>query len=316
MFIKIQYDILIINKDGRSKRSMPYGYEQYRLEKGISPKTVVIEVSLIRGFLSYVNETYKKTVAPHEIRPIDVRNFLDIQRSKTTTDATVNRKLVYLRKWFNYMWEQGKIPVDFMPKLKYQEKLNLKINPENITLNYSELLEKKSHIYSSNIPFIAKLFFLFDLRGIRRRDAIKISIDDIEDNGEQMIVIINTGNNDQALFTVNEPCEISILLQAIEQATFRDTKYLFSKKEKDVYVPYSISSETYLNDAIAKVLGYPLKSELVRFAYVHYLYKFENKKIEEIQKLLGANIATTTSILKEALVRVKNIDYTNERRSS
>ncbi|MEK5209864.1 site-specific integrase [Psychrobacillus sp. FSL H8-0510] len=295
---------------------MPYGYEKYRLAKGISDKTTVIEVSLIKNFLAYVNGVYKKTVAPHEIRPKDVHNFLDAEREKNISDSTINRKLVYLRNWFNFMWEEGKVPVDFMPKLNYQKKLDLKPKSSIINLNYMELLEKRADVLTSEIPLAAKLFYIFDLRGIRRRDSIRIKLEDIIDYGNYLTVTINTSFEQSVTLELSNDEEIAVLLQAIEKATFRDVEYIFSKKEKDKFVPITVSSENYCNDALAKVLGYPLKSEHVRFSYVHYLYVHENKKIEEIQQCLGTNIGTTTSILKEALVRVKDIDYTNQRRTS
>ena len=75
---------------------MPYGYENHRLKNYISPNSIVNEVSLIRSFLKFVEDYYDKSVAPHEIRPIDVRNFLDNERRKPIKDSTVNRKLIYI----------------------------------------------------------------------------------------------------------------------------------------------------------------------------------------------------------------------------
>ena len=43
---------------------MPYGYEKYRIKSGISPNTYVHEVKLIRAFLAYVNQKYKKDIDP------------------------------------------------------------------------------------------------------------------------------------------------------------------------------------------------------------------------------------------------------------
>src|SRR5690606_20009910 len=84
---------------------MPYGYEQYRLDKNISPNTLIHEINLLKAFLAFVNSKYKKRVELHEIRPIDVREFLDGERAKGLMDSTVNRKLSYIRTWFDYLWE-------------------------------------------------------------------------------------------------------------------------------------------------------------------------------------------------------------------
>ncbi len=295
---------------------MPYGYEAYRLKNNISPNTTIIEVGTIQSFLTYVNTKYNKTVLPYEIRPIDVKEFLDNERNKGIQDSTVNRKLSYIRTWFNYMWEQGKITVDFMPKLKYREKLDITPKSKIIELNYVELLEKKATVFMNrDLSLNTKLFFLFDMRGIRRRDAIKVTVDEITDQTSEIIVSLTTKENHVATFTISEPSEMAVILQATERALFRNTVYLFSKKEKDHYIPYPYSSLSKSNDSIAQVIGHPIKSEILRFAYVHYLYTHLNKNIVEIQELLGANLSRTSLIVKESLVRLKNIDYTIQRTS-
>lgn len=291
---------------------MPYGYEQYRIKNNISPHTIVNEVSLIRSFLKFVDDFYGKSVAPHEIRPIDVRNFLNNERKKPIKDSTVNRKLTYIRGWFNYMWEINKIPVDFMEKFKY-EKLDITPRSHIITLNYAELLEKKEEIYlSSEIILNAKLLFLFDMRGIRRRDTLGVTVKDIKDQGNELVVYVET-RDDTAIFKVTEPTEISVLLQGIERAIFRDTPYLFSTKKENVYVQETKSSTTVTNNAIAKVIGFPLYSEVVRFSYVHYLHIHKQVEFEEIKQLLGTTTERAATILKESLVRVKDVDYNMQR---
>ena len=290
---------------------MPYGYEKYRLDNQKSPNTVVNEVSLIQSFLRFVDNFYDKSVAPHEIRPIDVRNFLDNERRKPIADSTVNRKLTYIRLWFNYMWEIGKIPVDFMEKFKY-EGLDSTPKSKVITLNYAELLEKKNDVYlNPRVMLNAKLFFLFDMRGIRRRDTLQVTIDDIKDNGDEWTVYVETRDGHTAVFKITDPAEISVLLQGIERAIFRNSKYLFTTKSKKdgVYVQETHSSSTITNDAITKAIGYPVYSEVLRYSYVHYQHIEQKLKIEEIEELLGASRERAAEILKEALVRVKIVDY-------
>lgn len=286
---------------------MPYGFENYRIKNNISPNTYVNEVKLIQSFLKFVENFYEKPVAPHEIRPIDVRNFLDNERRKPIKDSTVNRKLIYIRIWFNYMWETNQIPLDFMEKFKY-DKLDTTPKSKIITLNYAKLLEKRSELYSrSDVPFYAKLYYLFDLRGMRRRDSFGVTTSDIKDQGNELIVYVETKDG-TATFTITDPLEMSILLQAIEKAIFRDTKFLFSKKKEGFYIQETSSSYEF-NHAITKVVGEPLNSELLRFAYVHYCHLHEQLKLEVIQGLLGTTLERAATILKESLVRVKNVDY-------
>lgn len=293
--------------EGESVVAMPYGFEKYRIDNNISPKTIVNEIQLIQSFLKFIENYYGKPVTPHEIRPIDVRNFLDNERRKPIKDSTVNRKLIYIRVWFNFMWETNQIPLDFMDKFKY-EKLDITPKSKIITLNYATLLSKRNEMYSrSDVPFNAKLIFLFDLRGMRRRDSFGVSIDDVKDQGQEIIVYVDTKDG-TATFSIKDPLEMSILLQGIERAVFKGTKYLFSRKKEGIYVPEFTSNHEY-NNAISKVVGEPLNSEVLRFAYVHYLHLHENLELEVIQDLLGTNLERAATILKESLVRVKNVDY-------
>lgn len=293
---------------------MPYGFEEQRIKNGLSPNTVVHEVSLIRLFLSFVNTKYKRSVEPHEIRPVDVRDFLDSQRNTGIKDSTLSRKIIFLRTWFNYMWEIGKIPVDFMPKFKYGVKLDTR--PGQIHLNYQDFLDRKGEfLFSTKSPLTTKLFYIFILRGFRLRDIVRLTVDAIQDNGDSLEVEVQTYTGKTVHILVDDPNEMAVLLMGVERAIFRDTDYLLSSKIKGRYVQFAHSSLKDHLQSLSTYFGYPVRSEEVRFAYVHYLYKKEQRTIEEIQELLGISLTNATSLLKEALERVETLDYNVKRTS-
>lgn len=287
---------------------MPYGYEKYRLSKGISPNTIRIETQLIRSLLAYVNHTYKKSVEPHEIRPIDIKNFLEKQRQEDDLkDGTINRKISTIKNWFDFMWKIDKIPYDFMPKFELPTKLD--IRGGEIDVDYSYLLSKKYEILTSQkILLYGKMLFLLYIRGFRVRDIVEITIDQIVDNGDIITIILNKDNGYQqkAVFT---DIEIPIILGCIERAIFRGTDYLLSSKVDNKYVPLQLGSFKDFLYSIKEELGTSFRSEQIRFAYVHYLYTYENKTVEELQEILGVSLKSISSTLKEALERVKQVDY-------
>lgn len=293
---------------------MPYGFEVYRLNKGLSPNTVVHEVSLIRLFLSFVNTKYKRSVEPHEIRPVDVRDFLNFQRETGIKDSTLSRKIIFLRTWFHYMWEIGRIPVDFMPKFDYGVKLDTR--PGQIHLNYVDFLDrKKEFLTSPKPPLTTKLFYIFILRGLRLRDIVRITTASIQDKDDELVIELLTYTGRTVHFHIDDPSEIAVILMGIERAIFRDTEYIFSSKVKGVYTKFTHTSLKDHLQSLSAFFGYPVRSEEVRFAYVHYLYKKEGKSIEEIQELLGISFTNATSLLKEALERVESMDYNVKRTS-
>jgi integrase/recombinase XerD len=282
---------------------MPYGYEKYRLEKGISPNTVVHEVQLIRALFAYLRKTYKKQVEPHEIRPVDIQKFLQQQHETGIKDSTLNRKLIYIRQWFDYMWQIGRIPVDFMPKFKFAEKLDL--TPPDIHMDYEALLAKKDAVLESDqLSLTAKILFLLYMRGLRLRDMIAIEIDNFEDKGQALSLVVEKkdGYVCELEFTGQE---IPVLQEGIDRAIFRETTYLLSSKVKNQYTVFQLGSLSDYTEALTAFVGMPMRSGDIRFAYVHYLYSVEHKNLEDIQRILGVSLDSASRILKDSLVRLK-----------
>lgn len=282
---------------------MPYGYEKYRLDNGISPNTVVHEVQLIRALFAFLRKTYKKSVEPHEIRPSDIQQFLLEQKEAGIKDSTLNRKLIYIRLWFDYMWQIGKIPNDFMPKFKFNRKLDLK--PHDIDVDYESLLEKKPQVLTTDkLPLNAKLLYVFYLRGLRLRDMVTIDIDNFVDgqNGLQLDVEKKDGYHCTLYFDQQEAI---VMDQGIERAKMRGTSFLLSSKVKDQYTNFQMGSLSDYTEALAEFVGMTMRSGDIRFAYVHHLYAVEHKNLEEIQEILGVSLDSASRMLKDSLTRMK-----------
>lgn len=282
---------------------MPYGYEKYRLQNGISPNTVVHEVQLIHSLFAFLARQYKKRIEPHEIRPSDIQNFLQEQRATGIKDSTLNRKIIFIRQWFDYMWRIGRIPVDFMPKFKFSEKLDL--TPPDIHLDYRVLLDKKEAVLETEqLSLNAKLLYILYLRGLRLRDMASIDINDFEDKGHKLTLSFEKkdGFMSRIDFTGKE---ISILLEGIERAVFRGTPYLLSSKVDNEYTFFQMGSLSDYTEALSAFIGLPMRSGDIRFAYVHYLYSEEQKNLEEIQEILGVSLDSASRILKDSLQRLK-----------
>lgn len=291
---------------------MPYGYEKYRLDKNISPNTLIHEIKLIRAFLAFVNSKYKKSVELHEIRPIDVREFLDGEREKGLMDSTVNRKLGYIRNWFDYLWETNQIIYDFMPKFKYSENLIIHSKAE-LHVNYAHLLNIKPLLLTDkSLMFVSKLLFIFYMRGIRLRDIVNLKIDDFEDKGDTIHLSFQTLAGTYFHIDFEEPEEVAILLAATERALFRNVPFLFSSRVKGEYGPFRLGSLKDYSNELAVYVGHPIRSEEIRMAMVHYLYRVEGKTVEDLQQLLGLTMTGASWLLKESLERSQVMNYNGE----
>lgn len=282
---------------------MPYGYEKYRLDNGISPNTVVHEVQLIRALFAFLRKTYKKSVEPHEIRPSDIQQFLLEQKEAGIKDSTLNRKLIFIRLWFDYMWQIGKIPNDFMPKFKLNHKLDLK--PHDIEVDYGHLLEKKPDVLKSiKLPLNAKLLYVFYLRGLRLRDMVTIDIDNFinDEDGLHLDVEKKDGYHCTLHF---DSLEEAVMEKGIERAKARGTSFLLSSKVKDEFTHFQMGSLSDYTEALSEFVGAPIRSGDIRFAYVHHLYSVDHKNLEEIQEILGVSLDSASRMLKDSLVRMK-----------
>lgn len=287
---------------------MPYGYETYRRNKGISPNTVIHEVRMIRALLAFINKKYKTDVEPRDIRPIDIKDFLDNERNKGLKDSTVNRKLGYVKQWYNYMWEIGKIQVDFMPKLKYAEKLDT--TPSKITVDYNRLLSiKKPLLNDSNLTPITKQFFMLVMKGVRIRDIIQIKIDDFEDKGNYFNLYLTIQSGKKLILEFKDSDEIKVILTGIENAIFRNTPYFFSSKVNEKYTIFQLGSLKNILEYLTDYIGEPFRSEEVRYAYIHYLYTIKELKIEQIADRLGMEFLTISKTLHKSLERIQVVDY-------
>ncbi len=282
---------------------MPYGYEKFRLDNGISPNTVVHEVQLIRSLFAFLRHTYKKPVEPHDIRPTDIQQFLMDQHMAGIKDSTLNRKLIYIRRWFDYMWQIGRIPNDFMPKFKFSRKLDL--TPADIHMNYEELLKKKDAVLEADrLSLNAKVLYLLYLRGLRLRDMVDIDVDNFDDRDGKLLLAVDKKDGYQCRMEFTDK-EIPVMLDAIERAVFRGTPYLLSSKVKNEYTMFQMGSLSDYTEALSSFVGMPIRSGDIRFAYVYYLYSVEHKNLEEIQETLGVSLDSASRILKDSLTRLK-----------
>lgn len=290
---------------------MPYGYEKYRLENNISPNTTRTEVRVINELIAFVNFKYKKEIEPRDIKPIDIREFLlEQKKERNLKDATLNRKIITIKNWYDFLWKINKVERDFMPKFSLPGKLDK--TKENISIDYGYLLSNKREILQSNhIRLYAKMLFILYMRGFRVRDIVQITLNHIKDTGDRITIKIEKSNGCiQVAEFIDE--EIGVILDCMERAVFRGTSYLLSSKVNDEYIPLQLGSfKDYIN-SLKDGLGVPFKSEQIRLAYVHYLYTKENLRAEELQEILGLSLPSVTLSIKEALERVQVIHYNEQ----
>lgn len=280
---------------------MLHGYEEYRLKEGISPVTLVTELKLLKAFVCFVNLRNNKQLEPYEIKPADVRAFLDQEKNKGLKASTVKRKMYHIRQYFHYLWKVGKVPVDFMPKFEYA----LVVEMEPATLLYEDFAkEKRKVLQHSTLALNAKLYFLFAMAGFRMREIERLRSKHFHDLGDRIVMNFVTSQDVLWQLTFKDVSEVSVIVQAMERALFREHDYLVASDKK--FGPdYVRNNMKDIYSGLTGLLPKPFKTEEVRIAYIYDLYRVQEKSFDEMVELLGVTPASLTSTLKLVFERHK-----------
>ncbi|AQQ55342.1 site-specific integrase [Planococcus lenghuensis] len=281
-------------------------YEKYRLDKGIHPNTLVLELDTLKHFLHFLNLQYGRKPEPFEIRPKDVRAYMEREMEKGLHGSTLNRKLTILRQFFHFLWETGKLPVDFMPKFQF----DVPVDEREATLLYETFLaEQPGLLRNDSLPVNYRLYFLFAMRGLKMRDIEQlrtVHLNDLSDRVE-LRYEMESGVIFRTVFQESE--EVALLLQVIERALFREHDYIISSTKKHGPAYVKMNSQD-LFGKLNSVLPQKFRTEEVRNAYIFHLYKKGEHTVEEMAAILGLTPAGFTRSLQTVLELYKNIDYT------
>ena len=278
---------------------MLFGYEEYRLKEGISPGTLVTEVELLKSFVRFVNLRNDKQLEPYEIKPADVRAFLDQEKAKGLKASTVKRKLSHIRQYFHYLWKVGKVPVDFMPKFEYE----LVSEKPTANLLYEEFAkEKKKVLQHRTLMLNAKIYFLFAMAGFRMREIERLQSRHFRDLGDRVEMNFVTSEDVFWQLTFEEPTEIAVIVQAMERGVFREHDYLVAS-DKKYGADYVRNNMKDIYQGLTALLPQPFKTEEVRIAYIYDLYKVQGRSFDEMVDLLGVTPASLTSALRRVFER-------------
>lgn len=281
---------------------MLYGYEEYRLKEGISPGTLLTEVALLKTFVQFVNVRNQKSLKPYEIKPSDVRAFLDQEKGKGLKASTVKRKLSQIRQYFHFLWKQGKVPVDFMPKFEYELELEKPVS----TLMYKEFADmKKKVLKHPKLLLNDKLYFLFTMAGFRMKEMERLRSRHFEDLGDRVEMMFVTSHEIFWRLTFEDSAEVAVLVQAMERAVFRDHDYLIAS-DKKYGAEYVSNNMKEIYGRLNAVLPKPFKTNEVRLAYIYELYKVQGKSFDEMVDLLGVLPESLSYTLKLVFERYKD----------
>lgn len=282
-------------------------YVEYRKTKGRSITSINSEIITIDQLNNFLNLKYKKKIEAFEIKPQDIHDFLN-QQIKINKPNTVNKKIVYLRAWFNYLWETKQITYDFMCKIPFFEVEEKEIDK---TMCYEELVNNIKKIAQSNAHIIAKLIYIFFIRGLQPRDIYNIKLNNIHDLDNKIKVEGIAINKKAYSITFETEVEMNLIRQGIERAVFGNTEYLFNSRiAKSHELNKLIQENTSVYIAkINEILDIKFTHSMCKSSYIYYLFTKKNKRIEEIALILSTTIVSVTAYLNKSIDLNKKNDY-------
>ena len=272
--------------------------------KNLSDKTITAYHSDLQDFFTFVQNKglQEETILLYVQHLSGDRNL---------KDSTINRKLIVLKMFFNYLFQQGMIETNFFTKLNFKFKRERKL-PKTLTVqDISKLLgyvdtQAKNAVSSFETWKSTRNLALVDVlvsTGIRIAEASAISLDDLI-MSEHVILIHGKGRK-QRLIYISCPQTWTNLMAWLK---IRKTKPTFTNK---VFVnkygrQLNIHGIEYIYNTLKKDAGINLKStpHYLRHTFATNLLA-NGADLRSVQEILGHSSVATTEIYTEVSTKRK-----------
>ena len=272
--------------------------------KNLSNKTITAYNSDLQDFFKFIqnNELKKDAILLY------IQHLTGDRKLK---DSSINRKLIVLKMFFNYLAQQQVVEVNIFAELNIKYKRErilpktLTINEVSKLLNYVDIRAKNAKS-SFEIWKSTRNLALIDIlisTGIRIAEASSISLDDLIVS--EHVILIHGKGKKQRLIYISCPKTWTNLMTWLK---IRKTKTTFTNK---VFVnkygnQLNIHGIEYIYNAIKKAAGINPKStpHYLRHTFATNLLA-NGADLRSVQEILGHSSVATTEIYTEVSVKRK-----------
>lgn len=177
---------MISNKDIVSK------YQEYLERAGKSPNTVKAYAHDVAAFASWFDQTTGDEFAPGIVDPREITDYRDHLLQRGSSPATVNRRLVSLRRYFLWAKKRGLIndnPFEMLERVRVKEQKD--VAPR--WLNRKEQLALLRAVRQGENQRDLVIIQMLLGAGLRISEAAALKVPDIELNDRSGWVYIRTG---------------------------------------------------------------------------------------------------------------------------
>ena len=278
-------------------------YRQYLIvEKGLSKNTVIAYISDLKKFSIYLNDSFQINKI-EELSKEHIRLYLK-ELVKTNTSASITRKLVSLRMFFNFLIKEKIIDVNIISDFDLP-KINKKLPVILSTTEMQEILETikiNDHISCRNRCMLELMY----ATGLRVSELINLNVSSIN-LYMGYIKVVGKGDKERIV-----PIgEIAKTILDIYLNQYRDK---FIKKESSLLFfnnhGNKLSREEFyiiLKQVINKTsINKKISPHTIRHSFATHLLE-NGADLRSIQELLGhSDISTTTIYTHISNQKIKN----------
>lgn len=278
-------------------------YRQYLIvEKGLSKNTIIAYISDLKKFSIYLNDSFQFNKI-EELSKEHIRLYLK-ELGKTNTSASITRKLVSLRMFFNFLIKEKIIDVNIISDFDLP-KINKKLPVILSTTEMQEILETikiNDHISCRNRCMLELMY----ATGLRVSELINLNVSSIN-LYMGYIKVIGKGDKERIV-----PIgEIAKTILDIYLNQYRDK---FIKKESSLLFfnnhGNKLSREEFyiiLKQVINKTsINKKISPHTIRHSFATHLLE-NGADLRSIQELLGhSDISTTTIYTHISNQKIKN----------
>ncbi|WP_279159778.1 site-specific tyrosine recombinase XerD [Thomasclavelia cocleata] len=278
-------------------------YRQYLIvEKGLSKNTIIAYISDLKKFSIYLNDSFQINKTD-DLSKEHIRLYLK-ELGKTNTSASITRKLVSLRMFFNFLIKEKIIDVNIISNFDLP-KINKKLPVILSTTEMQEILETikiNDHISCRNRCMLELMY----ATGLRVSELINLNVSSIN-LYMGYIKVIGKGDKERIV-----PIgEIAKIILEIYLNQYRDK---FIKKESSLLFfnnhGNKLSREEFyiiLKQVINKTsINKKISPHTIRHSFATHLLE-NGADLRSIQELLGhSDISTTTIYTHISNQKIKN----------
>lgn len=282
---------------------------------------------MIKNFLEYLKSTKNLSPKTLEAYSIDLKTFLQVEKnllepdirayvlhlqSLGLKDSSVKRKIVTLRIFYDYLYNEKIISYSPFFNLKFKFRQERKL-PKTLSINEVRRLldcfdcESEKMTDFSHRQFVrdCALIDLLISTGIRVAEAAAIRFDDII-TYEHAVLIHGKGRKQRIIYISSSETWQRLLTQLRMQKKLSSTSFLFTNRNDKPLTSHSIEKiyKKYANVAKINPVSTP---HYLRHTFATNLLA-NGADLRSVQELLGhASIATTQIYTEVSSLRKKQV---------